>query len=42
MLDLLSDPQIWIAFFALTALELVLGNDNIIRRTPRTERGRLH
>src|SRR4051812_12491419 len=26
----LSDPQIWIAFFTLTALELVLGIDNII------------
>jgi predicted tellurium resistance membrane protein TerC len=30
MLALLSDPQIWIAFFTLTALELVLGIDNII------------
>ncbi|OWW19814.1 TerC family protein [Noviherbaspirillum denitrificans] len=30
MLELLSDPQIWIAFFTLTALELVLGIDNII------------
>src|SRR6476619_6454035 len=27
---LLSDPQVWIAFFTLTALELVLGIDNII------------
>jgi predicted tellurium resistance membrane protein TerC len=27
---LLSDPQAWIAFFTLTALELVLGIDNII------------
>jgi predicted tellurium resistance membrane protein TerC len=26
----LSDPQLWIAFFTLTALELVLGIDNII------------
>jgi predicted tellurium resistance membrane protein TerC len=26
----LSDPQVWIAFFTLTALELVLGIDNII------------
>ncbi|WP_136414097.1 TerC family protein [Herbaspirillum sp. ST 5-3] len=30
MLELLSDPQVWIAFFTLTALELVLGIDNII------------
>src|SRR3978361_2176584 len=30
MLALLSDPQIWIAFATLTALELVLGIDNII------------
>jgi predicted tellurium resistance membrane protein TerC len=30
MLDLLSDPQLWIAFLTLTALELVLGIDNII------------
>jgi len=27
---LLSDPQVWIAFLTLTALELVLGIDNII------------
>src|SRR5882672_4694929 len=27
---LLFDPQVWIAFFTLTALELVLGIDNII------------
>ena len=27
---LLSDPQVWIAFFTLTALELVLGIDNVI------------
>src|SRR3954466_13092106 len=26
----LADPQVWIAFFTLTALELVLGIDNII------------
>jgi len=26
----LTDPQIWIAFFTLFALELVLGIDNII------------
>lgn len=30
MLELMSDPQIWLAFFTLTALELVLGIDNII------------
>ncbi|MDO8298159.1 TerC family protein [Lacisediminimonas sp.] len=30
MIELFSDPQIWIAFFTLTALELVLGIDNII------------
>ena len=30
MIELLSDPQAWIAFLTLTALELVLGIDNII------------
>ena len=30
MIELLTDPQAWIAFFTLTALELVLGIDNII------------
>jgi predicted tellurium resistance membrane protein TerC len=30
MLELLQNPQAWIAFFTLTALELVLGIDNII------------
>lgn len=30
MIELLSDPQVWVAFFTLTALELVLGIDNII------------
>jgi len=29
-MDLLADPQAWIAFATLTALELVLGIDNII------------
>ena len=29
-MELLSNPQLWIAFFTLTALELVLGIDNII------------
>jgi len=30
MLELLADPQTWIAFVTLTALELVLGIDNVI------------
>ena len=30
MIELLADPQAWIAFATLTALELVLGIDNII------------
>jgi predicted tellurium resistance membrane protein TerC len=30
MLELLTDPQAWIAFATLTALELVLGIDNVI------------
>jgi predicted tellurium resistance membrane protein TerC len=30
MMELLSNPQMWIAFATLTALELVLGIDNII------------
>ncbi|MGH6610937.1 MAG: TerC family protein [Burkholderiaceae bacterium] len=30
MIEILTDPQAWIAFFTLTALELVLGIDNII------------
>ena len=30
MMELLSDPQAWIAFLTLTVLELVLGIDNII------------
>jgi predicted tellurium resistance membrane protein TerC len=30
MLELLSDPQAWIAFLTLSALEIVLGIDNII------------
>lgn len=30
MLEMLSDPQIWLAFATLTGLELVLGIDNII------------
>jgi len=30
MMELLADPQVWVAFLTLTALELVLGIDNII------------
>lgn len=30
MMELLTDPQVWMAFATLTALELVLGIDNII------------
>lgn len=30
LMQLLADPQVWIAFLTLTALELVLGIDNII------------
>jgi predicted tellurium resistance membrane protein TerC len=30
LLMILADPRVWIAFFTLTALELVLGIDNII------------
>ena len=30
MLELLADPHAWAAFFTLTALELVLGIDNVI------------
>jgi predicted tellurium resistance membrane protein TerC len=30
IISLLADPQVWIAFLTLTALELVLGIDNII------------
>jgi len=30
MMDLLLDPNVWAAFFTLTALELVLGIDNVI------------
>ena len=29
-IELLSDPQVWVAFATLTALELVLGIDNIV------------
>jgi predicted tellurium resistance membrane protein TerC len=30
LMTMLADPEVWIAFFTLTALELVLGIDNII------------
>ncbi|HVG04262.1 MAG TPA: TerC family protein [Burkholderiaceae bacterium] len=30
MFELVTDPQIWVAFLTLTALELVLGIDNIV------------
>src|SRR5690554_4837398 len=29
-MELLTDPQVWLAFVTLTALEIVLGIDNII------------
>src|SRR4028118_1591947 len=29
-MDLLSDPQAWVAFLTLLALEIVLGIDNIV------------
>src|SRR5687767_9896560 len=29
-MDWLADPQVWIAFFTLTVLEIVLGIDNIV------------
>ena len=46
MLELLSDPQVWLAFGTLTVLEIVLGIDNIIflsilvGRLPAAERPR--
>jgi len=46
VLELLADPQTWIAFATLTALELVLGIDNIIfisilvDRLPEAQRNR--
>ncbi|HJQ93931.1 MAG TPA: TerC family protein [Candidatus Thermoplasmatota archaeon] len=30
MLEWLSDPQVWLAFVSLTALEIVLGIDNVV------------
>ena len=29
-MEWLTNPEIWVAFFTLTALEIVLGIDNII------------
>jgi predicted tellurium resistance membrane protein TerC len=46
MFDWMSNPQAWIALGTLTALEIVLGIDNIIfisilsGRLPREKRGR--
>jgi len=46
MLGLLTDPQVWLAFLTLTALEIVLGIDNIIflailvGRLPEAQRAR--
>src|SRR5690606_21753281 len=45
-MELLTDPQVWLAFATLTALEIVLGIDNIIfisilvGRLPEHQRGR--
>src|SRR5262245_21736778 len=45
-MEMLSDPQVWLAFVRLTALEIVLGIDNIIfiailvGRLPRSEQAR--
>jgi predicted tellurium resistance membrane protein TerC len=45
-MELLTDPQVWLAFATLTALEIVLGIDNIIfisilvGRLPENQRGR--
>src|SRR5688572_763741 len=30
MIELLSDPQVWVAFLTLTLLEIVLGVDNVV------------
>ena len=30
MLELLADPQVWMSLLTLTALEIVLGIDNLI------------
>src|SRR6202789_2225200 len=44
-MDLLADPQVWLAFLTLVVLEIVLGIDNIIflsvlvERLPKIQRG---
>lgn len=30
MIELLTDPHVWVSFFALSALEIILGIDNVI------------
>jgi predicted tellurium resistance membrane protein TerC len=46
VIEILSDPQVWLAFATLTALEIVLGIDNIIfisilvGRLPKAQQGR--
>jgi predicted tellurium resistance membrane protein TerC len=46
MMEMLSDPSVWLAFVTLTALEIVLGIDNInfisilVGRLPPEQRGR--
>ena len=43
-MDCLTNPEIWVAFFTLTALEIVLGIDNItmvsilVSRLPKLKR----
>jgi len=45
-MELLSDPQVWLSFLTLAALEIVLGIDNVIfltllvDRLPKTQRAR--
>ena len=45
-MEILADPQVWLAFLTLTALEIVLGIDNIIfisvltSRLPEDQRAR--
>lgn len=30
MIELLSDPSIWLGFFTLVSLEIILGIDNLV------------
>ncbi|HET9538344.1 MAG TPA: TerC family protein, partial [Mesorhizobium sp.] len=30
MMDLLTDPNVWASFLALSAMEIVLGIDNVV------------